>query len=177
MGDDHSTRLIDITDKDMDMDIKLEVGKCGDMPRKQILCPICKSNCPSRRFSEFPLRQKDPSPTTLPFQDNPKPPLPETPKSMHKIHKYMIRTPQVKRKVIEDSEFLELEKQKIPTTHTHPPTTPVTTTTTTTITIITIIIIITVVVTIITIIIIIIITIIITCIIIITTISVIISNV
>merc|ERR1712081_78883 len=87
-NDDHPTRLIDITDKDMDMDIKLEDGKCGDMPRKQILCPICKSNCPGRRFSEFPLKEKDPSPTTLPFQDNPKPPLPETPKSMQKNHKY-----------------------------------------------------------------------------------------
>merc|ERR1711954_314563 len=99
-NDDHHTRLIDITDKDMDMEINLEVGKCGDMPRKQILCPICESNCPSRRFSEFPLKQKDPSPPSLPFQDNPKPPLPETPKSMQKIHKYIIRTPQVKRKAL-----------------------------------------------------------------------------
>ena len=54
-SDDRPTRLMDIMDKDMDMDIKLEDGKCGDMPRNQNLCPICKSNCPSRRFSEFPL--------------------------------------------------------------------------------------------------------------------------
>ena len=116
-NDDHPSRKIDTTDMDMDMDMKLEVEKYEDLSRKQILCPICRSNCPSRRFSEFSLRQKDPSPTTLPFQENPKPPLPETPKLMYKIHKYMIRTPQVKRKALEDSEFLELEMQKTPPPH------------------------------------------------------------
>ena len=112
---------MDITNKDMDMDIKLEAGKYGDMSRKRLLCPICRANCPSRRFSEFPLRKKDQSSTPLPFQDNPKPPPPETPKLMQKIHKYIVKTPQVKRKVLEDLEFSEQEKQKSPAPHTSPP--------------------------------------------------------
>merc|ERR1711954_633405 len=102
----------------MDMDIKPEIRKYEDMPGRRFLCPICKSNCPSRRFSEFPLKQKDISPTPLPFQDNPKPPLPETPKLTQKIHKYIIKTPQVKRKAFEDFELLEQEKLKAPTPHT-----------------------------------------------------------
>ena len=114
---------MDITNKDMDMDIKSEIRKYEDMPGKQILCPICKSNCPSRRFSEFPLEQKDISPTPLPFQDNPIPPLPETPKLTQKIHKYLIKTPQVKRKAFENLEFSEQEQQKIPAPHTPPPST------------------------------------------------------
>merc|ERR1711954_536238 len=69
-NDDHPTRLMDITDMNMDMDMKLETRKYGDMPGKQTLCPICKSNCPSRKYSEFPLEQKDTSPTILPFQDS-----------------------------------------------------------------------------------------------------------
>ena len=120
-NDDHPTRLMDITNKDMDMDIKLEAGKYGDMSRKRLLCPICNSNCPSRRFLEFPLRKKDQGPTPLPFQDNIKPPPPETPKLMQKIHKCIVKTPQVKRKALEDLEFLEQEKQKAPAPHTPPP--------------------------------------------------------
>ena len=73
-NDDHPTRQIDITDMNIDMDIKLEAEKRGDLPRQQIICPICSSNCPSRRFLEFPLRLKDTNPTTLPFQENSKPP-------------------------------------------------------------------------------------------------------
>ena len=110
---------------DMNIDIKLKIYKSMNLPRKQNLCPLCKSDCPSRRFLEFPLKLKDPNPTTLPFQEMPfqenkKPPLPKTPKSMQKIYKYMSRTPQVKRKVIDDLEFLKQDKQNIPTPHPPP---------------------------------------------------------
>merc|ERR1711954_304556 len=104
-------------DMEMNIDLehgKLEMEKYGDMPRRRPLCPICDSNCPSKRFSGFPLEWKDISPTPSPFQVNPTPPPPETPKSTQKIHKYFIKTPQVKRKAPEKLEFLEKEQKKVP---------------------------------------------------------------
>merc|ERR1712112_637260 len=97
------------------------IRKNEDMPGKQLLCPICESKCPSRRFSEFPLIKKDISPIPLPFQDIPIPLPPENPKLTQKIHKYLIKTPQVKRKAFENLEFLEQEQPKVPAPHTPPP--------------------------------------------------------
>ena len=80
----YHTRFMDIIDRDMDKDMdinldagKLEVEKYGYMSRKLLLCPICESECPSRRFSEFPLIKKDLSPIPLPFQDISIPPPPK----------------------------------------------------------------------------------------------------
>merc|ERR1711954_431397 len=95
------------------------------MSRKRLLCPICDSICPSKRFYGFPLEQKDISPIPLPFQDIPIPPPPENPKLTQKIHKYLIKTPQVKRKAFENLEFLEQEQPKIPAPHTPPPSTTI----------------------------------------------------
>ena len=102
------------------MDMKQKTD--NDMDHSRVsLCPLCKSDCPSKRFTEFPLRLKDPNPTPTPFQENVEPslrlkdpnptptpfqenvkPSPETPKSRGNIYRYMSRTPQVKRKMFDN---------------------------------------------------------------------------
>merc|ERR1711954_231937 len=97
-GNDHSLRPIDVMNTEMDMN----KSERKDMDHGK-LCPLCKSDCPSKLFMNFPLELKDPTPTPITFQENVKP-FPETPKPVLKISRYMTRTPQVKRKMNGDFE-------------------------------------------------------------------------
>ena len=89
---DNDPLLRPIDSMNIEMDMSKRAKKDMDHLKTCPLCPLCKSDCPSKRFTKFPLELKDPNLTPNAFQENMKT-SPETPKSMRKIYKYMTRTP------------------------------------------------------------------------------------
>merc|ERR1711954_365214 len=59
-GNDHALKPKDIMNIEMDM--SKSARKDMDHVKPCPICPLCKSDCPSKPFTKFPLELKDPNP-------------------------------------------------------------------------------------------------------------------